>query len=113
MSNSSDHVHHTITLTKKETHVLTSILRKIQHNAINYKHGCMEANLSFYTYDFQQIKHIFDKLKKSIRSEFEDTQVPIDMATVNAAFDRIRAALNDADNAINHTNTVYLTDEEV
>ncbi len=112
MNNTSDRVH-TISLTDDEIHVLNCILRTAIIIAMN------DRNLLLKEKAEAMLKTLAERMaaptngaELSEQGHHQDqAQPPIDMATVNAAFNRIREALAEVDSAINPTKTICLLEE--
>ncbi len=111
MCESSDRVH-TLTLSQEEFNTLQYILGKgleKMRTGKTWKGGIL-GEVPVENSDIKNVKAIHTRLEVMEAWE-ESGQPPIDMATVNAAFDRIREALAEVDSAINPTKTICLLDE--
>ena len=111
MCENSDRVY-TVALSQAEFNTLKYILEKGIEKMRTRKtwKGAVLGEVPIENSDLRHIKAIHTRLEVMEAWE-EPGAPPIDMATVNAAFNRIRAALSEADQAINHTKTICLLDE--
>jgi hypothetical protein len=102
MSENSEFVY-SLSLTKDEFNTLEYILGKgiEKMRTKNTWNGGVLGEAPIEKSDIKNVKAIHTRLA-IIEAWAESEQPPIDMATIKNAFDRIRSALSEADQEINH-----------
>ncbi len=103
---------YTLTLSRSEFITLKEAMNAANSYQRHREDGVTETGKRFclMNENFQELVAIYGRLV-AMDLEPPQPQPPIDMDTVNAAFDRIRAALSEADQAINHTKTTICLEE--